>query len=308
MPVGPSHNRGRSSGSSFSSSRSSSSSYRSSSSSSRSYSSGGHYHRHSHTTYYSGVEIEMSPRGWAIFGLVWGFLFVIIFALIGADMIANNLPYRSLMRRDAVEYQQIIDKANNGEDGYYKITIEGIRNTGSSTHGENPTEFSLSSNSNRFYATAYSEVKRSGVYYYYLDFGFTDDAGNRITGTTYSYYAEAAVMSMSSIDLIYTKKYDGDGSWDIIQSNYMLSKNMDYWYTGKQVVTGAIFAAVALGLGVLFVWCSVKVHKSRKEEKAMSGAGASATNEIKYKSCRYCGCQVRYENDRCSACGSREFR
>ena len=78
MPVGPSHNRGRSSGSSFSS-RSSGSSYRSSSS--RSYSSGHHHHRHSHTTYYSsGVEIEMSPRGWAIFGLIWGFLFVIIFA------------------------------------------------------------------------------------------------------------------------------------------------------------------------------------------------------------------------------------
>jgi hypothetical protein len=233
-------------------------------------------------------------------------------------MIATNLPYRRLMRRDATEYLEIIDKANTGEDGYYKIHIDGIRNSSASTVGGNPTEYGLSTRDYKFYASAYTEVKRDGVYYYYLDLTFEDEEGREITGTTYSYYSEAAVMGMESIDLVYTKTYDGDGSWDIIQSNYSLDKNQDYWYTGKQVTTGAILLVVAIGLGVLFVWCSTKVHKSRMREKGLGGADASASTDTstysttsttnRYKYCKYCGTQNSYDSSRCSACGSREFK
>ena len=311
MPVGPSHNRGRSSGSfssRSSSSRSSSSSYRSSSSSS--YGGHRHYHGHSHTTYYgSSVEIHMSPRGWAIFGLIWGFLLVLILSIIGVHMLSTNLPYRRVMKSDAVQYQEIIDRANAGVEGYYKITIDDIKISGSSTWGDYPSELSLSSKTNRFDADAYSEVVKDGVYYYYLDFSFFDEENGWISGTTYSYYSESAILGMSSLDLIYTKVYDGDGSWDIIQTNYSLDKNIDYWYLGKQVRTAAILLVVAVGMGVLFVWCSTKVHKAKANAKSSTDSSSSATtNETKYKYCRYCGCQVIYSNDRCSACGSREFR
>ena len=318
MPVGPSHGRGRSSSSfrsSSSSRRSSSSSYRSSSS--RSYGGHRHYHGHSHTTYYgSGIEINMSPRGWAIFGLIWGFLFVLIFGIIGMNKISTNLPYRRLMRRDATEYLEIIEKANAGEDGYYKIHIENISNSSASTVGGNPTEYGLSTPTYDFYARAYTEVMRDGVYYYYLDLTFEDGEGREISGTTYSYYSEAAVIGMSSIDLVYTKEYDGDGSWDIIQANYSLDKNLDYWYTGNQVTTGVIFVVVALGFGALFVWCSTLVHKARMKAKESSGTDSTTnatentttSTTTKYKYCKYCGTQNPYESSRCNACGSREFK
>lgn len=316
MPVGPSHRRGGSSRSSSSfsrssGSRSSSSSYRSSSS--RSYSSG-HRRSYSRSYYdyddYGSVSIHMSPRGWAIFGLIWGFVLALVFMISGVNTISENLPYRRIMKQDAEEYQEIIDKAHNGEDGYYIIDINDIE---VSEYSNYYGEYTYYNDEQDFFAESYFEVEKDGVNYYYLDFEFTDDMGHYVSGTTYTYYSEAAVASLSSLTFVYTKEYDNDGSWDIIQDGYQLEKNIDYWYTGKQVTTGAIVFVLGIGLTALFIWCCTLVHKAKKKAEATSTStteGSSTTTTAptqKYKYCKYCGCQNKAEVSRCMSCGSMEF-
>ncbi len=319
MPVGPSH-RSRSSSSSsrsYSSSRSSSSrSYSSSSSRSYSSSSRSYSHRPSYDyDYYGGasISIHTTPKGWAIFGIVVGFLTAIIMAIVGIVKLTNNIPYHSLMRKDAREYLEIIEKAQNGEEGYYIKEITGLRVTSTSSVGGSPTEYGLTakgSQSGWYYETdieAYTEVRKSGINYYWFDISFySEELDDRISGITYSYYSEAQVNGMSTLSIVYTKTYDGDGSFDIIQLDYSLDKNMDYWYAGNQILKGVILFVVATGLGVLMAWCCrlVKNHGKKKEE-----ADTSKVQEItnKYKECQYCGSQIRLDDTHCSTCGAKKF-
>ena len=312
MPVGPSHNRG--------SSRSSSSSGRSHSSSSRSYSSSSsrsHSSYSSSYTYYggSGASISISPRGWARFGIVVGFIATLIMAIIGFAKLVNNIPYHYLMRKDAKEYLEIIDKANRGEAGYYIKEITGIRGSGSSTVGGNPTEYRLSSEGedsgwyDNTSISAYCEVTKGGVNYYWFDITFySEELDERISGITYSYYSEAQVSGLSSLNLVYTKAYDGDGSWDIIQQDYSLKKNIDYWYAGNQIFKGVLLIVLAGGLGTLMVWCCILLHRKgkNKEEKAEDKQIQDISD--KFKECTYCGAQYPLDKESCSACGSKKFK
>ena len=304
MPVGPSHHRGGGFRSSSSRSSRSRSSYRSSSSG-RSY--------HSHT--YWGGSVEISPRAAAIIGIIIGFIVAISGLVASVTAIANNWSYRILMRKDAQEYQEIIDRAHAGEDGYYIITYDNIMISGSSTVGEHPTEYQLTNNYNGFYATAYSEVTKNGVNYYYLVVAFDALDGTRITGTTYTYYSEAAVAGLSSITLVYTKEYDGDGSYDIIQENYSLDKNIDYWHTGKCVGLGFGGVAESLGLGLLMIWCCKRLKKSKKTSNEMPedikekwenmvAEGKDGT----IQACVYCGSTYDLSVRKCESCGSKEFK
>lgn len=238
--------------------------------------------------------------------------------IIGVVLLMDNVSYHITMRKDASEYQEIIDNANSGMSGYYKIHIGDIRKSWSNSSGGYPTEYGFYGN-NDYVAEAYCEVQKNGVNYYYIDFEFRDDNGNYVSGTTYTYYSESALLGLSSLDLVYTKEYDSDGSWDVIQENYSLSDNIDYWYTGKNITTGVILILVAVGLFVLFVWCSMRLSKSKdKESDAQTSSSAteispnksaqSQDNFDKFKVCTYCGCHVRIGDDRCNACGSRDFR
>lgn len=242
-----------------------------------------------------------------------GFLTAIIMAIVGISKLSTNLPNRALMRQDAREYLEIIDKANNGEEGYYIKEITGLRVTSASSSGGYPTEYGLSAEGIKhgwYYETdieAYTEVRKSGINYYWFDIAFySEELDERISGITYSYYAEAQVNGMSSMTIVYTKAYDGDGSWDIIQKDYSLNKNMDYWYAGNQVLKGVILFIVAAGLGVLMAWCCklVKNHGKKKEE-----SDAKKIQEItnKYKQCQYCGSEIRLDDTHCSVCGARKF-
>ena len=343
MPVGPSHRRGGGSRSSSRSSSSRSSSSRSySSSRSRSYSSSRNYssgHRHYHYydgDYYSGDGITISPRGWAIFGIVIGFMVVLACLCAGIGILANNVPYHITMRKDAPQYQEIIERAHRGEDGYYEKYITDIKWSGSGSSGGEPTYYRLSSDNgtpydhnDNTYIEAYSEVVKDGVNYYWLEISFwSEEVNERISCITYSQYPEAAVAGLSSIRLAYTKEYDNDGSWDVINYSYNLSNNADYWYTGKQITTGAILLVVALGVGALMVWCCTLVHKAGKKSTSTTQATSTQTTQepslltklfgeqtpgeqssiTQFKVCSYCGAHAKMDDDSCNSCGSKKFR
>lgn len=255
----------------------------------------------------------MSPKSWAIFGIVVGFIVAIILGCVGFFKLSNNIPYHILMRRDAREYQEIIDKANRGEAGYYTVYIDGLKCSGSSTMGGNPTEYRLSNDSDRGWRyeasiKAYCEVTKGGINYYWLDITFySEELDERISGITYSYYAEAQVVGMSSLSLVYTKAYDGDGSYDIIQSNYSLDKNIDYWYAGNQILWGVILIVMTLGLGGLMVWCCILVHNHGKKKSPEVDMKKAQEIADKFKECQYCGAQTRLDDTHCTVCGARKF-
>ena len=310
MPVGPSHSRHNSSRSSGGSSRSysggSSRSYSSSSyrPSHRSYSSS---YYHSGSYYYgTGVSINISPRAWAIIGLIFGFIFAAIFLIVGGSVFSQNIGSSSLMRRDAKEYYEIIEMAKSGKEGYYLITIDNIRSSGSSTYGEFPTEYSFSGSHN-CYIEAFSEVRKSGVNYYYLIYSFTDDQGRKISGETYSCYSESALLGLSDITFVYTKEYDGDGSWDVMPTNYNLKNNMDYWNVNKTVWIGVLVFAIGGGAVVLFVYLAKKLAKKNRKESKTTDNRQVQKQTADYKICDYCGCQHSLKDRVCSSCGSRKF-
>ncbi len=256
----------------------------------------------------------------------------------GIGMLANNVPYHITMKKDAPQYQEIIERAHGGVEGYYEIYLTGIRRTGSSTHGGNPTEYSLSSDNgtpynhdDNTYIEAYSEVVKDGVNYYWLEISFwSEEVQERITCITYSQYPEAAVSGLSSIRLAYTKEYDNDGSWDAINFSYSLDANVDYWYTGKQITIGVILLLVAIGIGALMVWCCTLVHKAGKKSATTSQTSSTSTQTSQepslltklfggqtnteqsslnqFKVCSYCGAHAKMDDDSCNSCGSKKFR
>lgn len=309
MPVGPSHRSHNSSG--RSSSRSYSSSSRSYSSSRRSsYSSPRRYY--SSTTYYSGDyggSVSISPKSWAITGIVFGFIFAVVILILGAVLFCTNVAPSILMAKDAREYYEIIENAENGEQGYYLITISDIRNTGASTSGGNPTIYRFHG-SNASYFEGYTEVRRSGVNYYYLLYEFTDESGRQLNGETYSCYSESALLGLSEITFAYTKEYDADGSWDIIPTNYKLKGNMDYARCNSNVFIGIVLFLAGIGLFVLFINLSKKV--SKMNETSSSSQTDNSTTQTKarthvYKVCSYCGSHLPINEGKCSSCGAKNF-
>ncbi len=215
------------------------------------------------------------------------------------------------MLKDAGEYYEIIERAKNGEDGYYLITIDNIGVTGSSTSGGDPTEYRLSG-SNNAYFRAYTEVRKNGVNYYYLVFSFRDSNGNYLSGETYSCYSQAAVKGLSDITFAYTKEYDGDGSWDIMPINYKLKDNMDYANANKNVFAGLALFLAGGGLFVLFIFLSIKLSKKDKVPSTATTKSTETTYKKPerthvYKECVYCGAQLTINSATCPSCGSKRF-
>ena len=136
---------------------------------------------------------------------------------------------------------------------------------GASTEGGNPTVYSYWGD-NEFYATAYSEVKVDGYRYYYLDYHFVGETGEKIYGETYSCYTADTLEDLTQLTFVYTKEYDNDGNWDIIEKGYTLDKNMDYAALKSDINVGVILLIATVGLLVLFIWLSKLVHRARKKK------------------------------------------
>ena len=53
-----------------------------------------------------GVSVSVSPKAWAVLGLIFGFIFASIFAIIGGFLFFSNVGSALLMRKDAKEYYE----------------------------------------------------------------------------------------------------------------------------------------------------------------------------------------------------------
>lgn len=308
MPVGPSHgsrsggSSSRSSGSRSSGSSSSSGSYRSSSRSSR------------HTTvyvgggYYGGGR-SRTPKEKKIIALVWGIIFASVILIIAASLFFDNVGPMNLIKQDAGEYAQIIERAQNQEEGYYIVEITNIKQSGCGHVGYD-VYYNLSG-SHDSYFTAYNYLKRNGIVYFYFEYSFVDSEWGRIYGESYASYSENAVTGLTGMTLAYTKAYDNDGSWDVIDVNYSLGKNIEYLSYKDSVIIGVILFIIALGLDSLFIYMIVRVVKNKKI------FGKTATNATQTKTiqptnnqkvCAYCGSIVDKYARRCSSCGAKMFK
>lgn len=302
MPVGPSHGArgGRSrSGGGFSSSTGSSSRYRTG--------------RSTRVFYYGGTggsynATPMSPKSIKITATVFGLIFSIIFLIVSISLLFTNAGPAALIRKDAGEYAEIIKRASANEDGYYLITIDNITCTGGSHDGYDIT-YRFRGNYNSSF-DAYSYLKRNGVQYFYLEFTFTDSSGNNVTGETYAMYSESAIDGFSEITFAYTKLYDNDGSWDVINANYNLASNTEYLKYRDAAIAGGIMLAISALLVVFLIYAWYRVaHDLPIFKKADKDETASKNEEkVQKRVCSYCGSDAKEDTQKCSACGSRSFK
>ena len=312
MPVGPSHGGGSHSHSSSGGSRSSgSSSSYSSSHSSSSYSSS----RHS-TCYvgggggYYGSHTPMSSKEKKKLWLIIGIVIFSITAIIGSLLFSFNIGSTLLIRKDAREYKEIIERANNHEEGYYLITINDISTHGYSNEGNYMITYGLWGDHDSSFEAIY-EVKRNGVYYFYLTYSFVDDYGRNLSGESYTAYSESAVKGLSSMTFAYTLEYDKDGSWDIIDVNYSLKTNMDYWKVHTKTLVGLFMFILFAGLDAFFIYMLVRVCKeqqilSKKEEKNSSEQPSQKDN-FERMVCEFCGTMIGKSDKKCPSCGGTKF-
>ena len=148
---------------------------------------------------------------------------------------------------------------------------------------------------------------KNGVEYFYIEYSFTDELGQHVTGETYTAYSEAAIQSLSEMTSDYTKVYDGDGSWDSMDVNYKLKNNIDYWFAKKEAATGATLAVIGFGLTALFVYMIIKISKNQPIFKKQDVSTQENKPVRKHRTCKYCGSIVSKDVFKCPSCGGRQF-
>ena len=300
MPVGPSHGGGG-----FSSGGGSS------------HSSGGSFgHSIGGAIITAAVINNMSPKQRVKTGFIVGIIFAVFFALFGVLMVIGGISEigkMSLMAQDAKEYQEIIQKANDGESGYYKLTITNIHKNSSSS---NYDVFYLSGD-HSFDCKAKYYTTSNDIDYYYLDYSFNDGVHGKISAQTYACQSQSAVQGLSELTLAYTREYDADGSWDVIPTNYTLESNMEYNPNqAGTIIIGVLFVVIATGV---IVGLSIGMKKKlaamsidrKNDGESFSGSGAQGSkvaNEEKTKTCMYCGSVVDKSVSNCPSCGSTKFK
>lgn len=208
------------------------------------------------------------------------------------------------MAKDAREYYEIIERAENGESGYYTINIDNLTNYLNGISGD-VYSFEFSGNHDA-YITAESYLDYKGVVYFYLRYHFTDDSNNYISGETYASYSYSAVLGLDSIEFAYTKLYDNDGSWDCIPTNYKLSNNMEYNKAVNKIVIFLAISIEASSFCALFVFFIILIKKKEQEESQKKEEKETVVKVIKV--CPYCGGSNFSSNNVCNNCGSTEFK
>ncbi len=335
MPVGPSHSRSRSGGGS---SRASSSSRRVSAPrpSTRSvyssrpmhrgaampppppprYNSYGRrhvYNRAPRTYMFFGRPVVMSSGTRSGLGMV-AVLFII--ALIATIIMGVNLSNKTktvqVYEADAKYYEQMISKAQAGEEGYYLATATFDERFNTYYNDDNPR------------TGAYEYVEVDGLAYYYIVFEYENEVtGETMVGETYTQFSSSQFNGLNgTIDVAYT--YD-DGSWVVMNTGYELENNQDYkvQLASKDnlktmtTVFGVIAGVLVLVLIILIVRA---LKKSKKEQAAQDAKNAAEVAEAEAKAqvaletaentnrvCAYCGAPVPDGDIRCPSCGSTEF-
>ena len=228
-----------------------------------------------------------------------------------------------------VIYDTIIDRAENGDEGYYIVQATFDDTKAIEYYGDNPTKAG-------FYLTDYYE---KGEYYYFIVYNFTYHANDTVgqskynktwNDSTFIEFTNYGVKDLGgTIEVAYTRI---DGEVWAINTSYSLERNKDYQvekdyladleenrgsYVKMLVITGVVLAVIIL-IAVLFIKRKYKQAKRDQEVKAAKDeaeiAEARANAELAEakaskvgRSCKHCGTDVPDGDDICPACGSRQF-
>lgn len=223
-----------------------------------------------------------------------------ILLVIGISMLATNIPTMKSIEKDSVEYAKIIQKAKNGDEGYYLFTVDNIRFSYVGLDDRGDVYYHSTSKLN---LKAYEETTYKNIRYFYIVATFIDAEGRQVTGETYTMYTIAQIKSMEEITFAYTKDYDGDGAWDVVDVNYSLDKNINYFGFKTNMTVGIVVLGIALVLVAIFVYGIIRTIKNLKFFKNEPIYREKITYKKK-KLCAYCGTVLESNEKKCPNCGS----
>lgn len=325
MPSGPSHSHSSGGGSH--------------SSGGGSHSSGGGWHG-SNNGY--GAPIVRNPWRWrfggrtliistgkqnaflALLSVLVLFIVCTVGCFIGRTAIKKDIvQYESQIctyEEDAKWYENVISKAKNNETGYYLATATFRKAQVLNYNEYNPQ-------------TGYYEYDEvNGTYYFYILYEYRNEVTSELVkAETYAQFTASQALGWNG-EVAYAYSEE-DGAWFSINTNYSLSKNMEYvnakqdLSNAKQFVKslltiGIVLVVASVGVAVAFVLTTKHIIKKAKQEaeteKAKQEAEQAEANakaeEAKAKAdkinrtCAYCGCKVPDGEEKCPACGSRKFK
>ncbi|MBQ8451719.1 MAG: hypothetical protein IJ538_02970 [Clostridia bacterium] len=315
MPVGPSHSHSGGGGGHFS---------------------GGHGG-------FSSGRVHIAPHSFIFFGrplrLFSGLgsaiavfsIFLIISAAVtifGALKINSAKSEILTMEKDAVEYQEIIERAEAhsldnsvySDYGIYVLTNIQLEFSHKSynSHTGKKVDIYEDQNSLKYSLYADSDVFRDGVSWYFIDF-LINDGSVVLNGSTYTQYSQNQIQSMTSLRLAY---HSTGSSTDVINADYKLTDNQQYLSAfdnkavgEKMVVFGIVFGVIAI---LVIILLGIKFSKKAKLEQLKKEAEIEQTKarteqeKAKLKEinrvCEYCGSLVPDGERKCPACGSSKFK
>ncbi len=294
-----------------------------SSDSSGGFSDGGFHYNVPRTIMFFGRPVYLTS-GFA--SLVSLFVLLLIFAFSGSlisgiSMSEANKEIR-YMKQDAVEWEEIIEKAENGEDGYYLFTINNIdfEYTGQSVFRDGYTFDGLYASGENYelatnYCLTYDDIDYYQIFYYFYDSS---------TGYDVTYYTYAQFKNPSTIHhLEFAYKLDDEGETLCINTTYELDKCMEYNDLKDTAHTQKVITIVATCVGVAFLAAIVLIivhgikkakennaleleKKKAEAEKAQAEADMAKEDlKQKHRFCTYCGSPIPEGESQCPACGSR---
>lgn len=238
---------------------------------------------------------------------------------------------------DEIGYKELIQKAENGDNGYYKATISNIDFESKLIYNHDGRYYRncfvyefYPAGSGLLNPSAHKEVlianyflEYDDIVYFQIVYDFEDD-GRRVNGLTYACYKENQIGAMSTFSVSY--HYQNGETIDSINSDYDLEKCMDYFQTLDDkaeskitIIICSILTAVFVGGIVIFIVLMIlKSKKADELEAEKIQAEIDKTNaetekvkdEISKKNriCEYCGNPIPEGEDVCPSCGSRRHK
>lgn len=277
-----------------------------------------------------GRTVVISTGARSVFSI---FISILVFAVVifsifigsvfnNADMIEDQKELIAKCERYSKTFEEISQKALNGDSGYY---IETIDISGYSTmyyYDDDPDDAGI-------YVT---DIWYDGEKQYFIVYDFVDEVyGHHRTDSTFAEYSYYDIQDLKTSGLKIAYTFKGHELW-AINAGYTLEGNAEYQYN-KGIIedniasnnfnilvcvgSGLVAAAIVTGV-VLYL---VKQYKKAQKEEAVQDAkdqAAIAEAEAKAEEaqakadrhnrfCMYCGAQIPPEDDACPACGSRQF-
>lgn len=261
--------------------------------------------------------------------VLFAFLCIVLFSSVffcyaGAKDLQETDQQIAYYVSDEVGYKELIEKAEQGYEGYFKKTFNNVSFKYRTHYRLNSWSYTncyiYERGDDVLVANYY--LRYDGIVYYQIVYNFKDE-DRTVSGLTYACYKEDQITSMSSFSVSY--EYNG-ATVDSINSDYSLERCMDYHQALKDkqtntnaVIVSSIIIAAMVGGIVLFVVLLIK--KAKKDEELNDKkiqAEIDKTNaetqmvqqeiEKKNRICEYCGNPIPEDEDVCPSCGSRRHK